>query len=322
MIAIEARELRKRYGPIEAVRGVSFQVRKGETYAFLGPNGAGKTTTIGMLITLIKPDGGTAIVAGYDVVKEPREVRKRIGVVFQETTVDKDLTALENMVIHGMIHGLSYHEAKTKAIELLRMVGLEKFANTKVLKFSGGMVRRLEIVRALMSEPEVLFLDEPTIGLDPQSRRVVWNFINELKKRGITIFFTTHYMDEAEYADRIAIIDRGRIIAEGTPEELKRKIGKDLIYIETDEVEKVKHILQGYQIEIKGSRVIVKVKGAKEEVVKIIEMLLKEGVEIRSVEIKEPTLDDVFIELTGRSLRDEESSGWEVIGMMLRRMRI
>ncbi len=321
-MAIEAKELRKRYGPIEAVRGVSFKVRKGEIYAFLGPNGAGKTTTIGILITLIRPDDGKAIVAGHDVLREPHVVRKKIGVVFQETTVDKDLTALENMILHGLIHGLSYSESKRRALDLLKMVGLEKFVNTKVLKFSGGMVRRLEIARALMSEPEVLFLDEPTIGLDPQSRRRVWEFISSLKEDGITIFFTTHYMDEAEYADRIAIIDKGRIIAEGTPDELKRRLGKDLIYIETDEVEKVRSILSEYDVDMKGGKVIIRVKSAEEEVVKILEKLIKNGVKIKSIQIRKPSLDDVFIELTGKSLRDEEESGWQMLGMIMKRMRI
>ena len=219
--AIEAINLRRRFGDIEAVAGVSFEVAAGETFGFLGPNGAGKSTTISMLCTLLRPTAGRGRVAGFDVVDEQNEVRRRIGLVFQEPTLDEYLTALENLRFHAELYGVPRGQRNTRIERVVRMVGLWDRRTDVVRTFSGGMKRRLEIARGLLHSPRVLFLDEPTIGLDPQTRSHIWSYINALKRQeGTTMFLTTHYMDEAEYCDRIAIIDEGKIVATGTPETL------------------------------------------------------------------------------------------------------
>ena len=322
---IVAENLVKRYGDFEAVKGVSFRVKRGEVYGFLGPNGAGKTTTLGMLTTVIKPTSGDAFVAGYSVGREPWKVRERIGVVFQEPTVDRELTAMENMVVHGLIHGLSRRDVERRARELLEFVGLEKFANTQVKRFSGGMVRRLEIARALINVPEVLFLDEPTTGLDPQSRAKVWDVIRELKRQGVTIFLTTHYMDEAEkLCDRIAVIDHGVIVAEGAPDELKRVVGGDLVYIEFEgEPVKLQARLSGYgEVRVVGQTLVLKVEDAPSLLPGLLKVVESVGVRVRSVRYSRPSLDDVFLYLTGRSLRDEKADWREAVRMRIRaRMR-
>jgi len=236
--AIEARDLRKRFGDFEAVRGVSFDVMPGETFGFLGPNGAGKSTTISMLCTLLKPSGGTALVAGHDVVADRAEVRRRIGLVFQDTTLDDYLTAAENLRFHAELYGVPKRVAGQRVQQVLEMVGLWDRRESITRTFSGGMKRRLEIARGLLHSPRVLFLDEPTVGLDPQTRLHIWNYINELKRREqITMFLTTHYMEEAEFCDRIAIMDNGVIVVSGTPEELKAGIGKDRVELRTDDDE-------------------------------------------------------------------------------------
>ncbi len=326
---IEARDLRKVYpGGVEAVKGVSFRVRRGEIYGFLGPNGAGKTTTLGMLTTIIKPTSGTAIVAGYDVSKNPVEVRARIGVVFQDPTIDRDLTAWQNMYIHGLIHGVPKAVLEKRIPELLSMVGLEKFMHTKLRYYSGGMIRRLEIARALINTPEVLFLDEPTIGLDPQARAKVWEVIRELKRQGVTVFLTTHYMDEADkLCDRIAIIDHGRIIAEGTPEELKSMVGGDIIYVRVagDGASLLKALRDtGWNARRVGDGLIaVSVRDAPRALPEVISMAARMGLQVVEVRYTRPSLDDVFLHLTGRSLRDAETEGWKEIAriVMRRRMR-
>ncbi|MEM2935501.1 MAG: ATP-binding cassette domain-containing protein, partial [Candidatus Thermoplasmatota archaeon] len=223
MHAIVVENLTKRFGDILAVNNISFKVNKGEIFSFLGPNGAGKTTTIHILVTILKPTSGNAFVARYNVLKEAREVRKRIGIVFQEPSLDTNLTAYENLCIHGGIYGYSRSDLKNKIDELLKFVELENFKNKVVKTFSGGMARRLEVAKALIHEPEILFLDEPTIGLDPQTRSRIWEYIEKLRdEKDITIFLTTHYMDEAEQlSDRIAIIDNGKIVAYDNPENLK-----------------------------------------------------------------------------------------------------
>lgn len=311
MDAIIVENLVKRYGDFEALRGVSFRVRKGEVFAFLGPNGAGKTTTVHVLTTLLRPTSGKAVVAGHDVVEEPEEVRKRIGIVFQEPSVDRELTAWENLLIHGMIYGLSREEIKDRGRELLQFVELWEFRDKPLKFFSGGMQRRFEIARSLLHEPEVLFLDEPTIGLDPQTRAHIWDYIRTMKReKGVTIFLTTHYMDEAELlADRIAIIDRGRIIAEGTAEELKRLVGNDVIYLRFEErAECIEaEFVKGCRV-LPDGRVRLDVDNAAEALPKLFEVAKEMNLKITEVTYHRPTLNDVFLHLTGREIRDGEEN--------------
>lgn len=323
--AIIADNLVKKYGNFTAVKGVSFKVKKGEIFAFLGPNGAGKTTTIHMLVTLLKPTSGTAKVAGYDIINEPHKVRKRIGIVFQDPSLDRELTAYENMYIHGEIYGLSGDKLKKKIIEMLKFVELEEFKDRQVKFFSGGMQRRLEIARALIHEPEVLFLDEPTIGLDPQTRAHIWEYIKRMKEEHeMTIFLTTHYMDEAEQlADRIAIIDHGKIIAEGTSEELKKLVGNDVIYIRiANGKEGIKCLnadfIRGCKI-LSDGRVRLEVANAAEALPKLFELAQQKGIKILEVTYHRPTLNDVFLYLTGRELREESASGFDMAKIAVRR---
>ncbi|CAD5244616.1 ATP-binding cassette domain-containing protein [Thermococcus camini] len=326
MNAIEVENLVKKYGDFEAVKGISFNVRRGEIFAFLGPNGAGKTTTVHVLTTLLKPTAGKAIVAGHDVVKEPIAVRKKIGIVFQDPSVDRELTAYENMLIHGRIYGLSGNELKEKIERLLKFVELWEFKDRPLKFFSGGMQRRLEIARSLLHEPEILFLDEPTIGLDPQTRAHIWDYIRAMKEEhNMTIFLTTHYMDEAEQlADRIAIMDHGKIIAEGTAEELKKLVGNDIIYLKLQAREDLKCLKADF---IKGCRLLpdgrvrLDVDNAAEALPRLFELAKESGVKILEVTYHRPTLNDVFLHLTGREIRDEGGEGNVARMIMKARMR-
>ncbi len=320
----------KKYGDVEAVRGVSFSVRRREIFGFLGPNGAGKTTTIHVLATLIKPTSGKAYVAGYDVVREARMVRRSIGIVFQDPSLDNNLTAYENMYIHGRIYGLGGEELKSRIEEMLRFVELWEVRNKLVKYFSGGMRRRLELARALLHKPRVLFLDEPTLGLDIQTRAHIWDFIKKLRREeGVTIFMTTHYMDEAEeLCDRIAIIDHGRIIAEGTPDELKSIVGDEVVYLKIagDSGEKVCSMLVVDGVRecraVKSNMIALKVRRASEAIPGILDKASKLGLKIEEVSYKRPSLNDVFLYLTGREIREEEAGGFEQIKMrIMRRMR-
>src|SRR5438309_4375553 len=223
---------------MEAVRGVTFSVKPGEIFGFVGPNGAGKSTTISMLCTLVRPTGGTARVAGFDVVTEPTQVRRRIGLVFQDTTLDDYLTAAQNLRFHAELYGVPSSVVDERLRTVLEMVGLWERRQGLVKTFSGGMKRRLEIARGLLHSPRVLFLDEPTVGLDPQTRASIWEYLDELRhQEDLTIFLTTHYMDEAEHCDRIAIMDAGQIVALDTPQALKGAIGKDRVELRTDDDE-------------------------------------------------------------------------------------
>jgi len=306
--AILAEGLKKRFGPVEAVRGVSFAVRPGEIFAFLGPNGAGKTTTVHMLTTLLRPSAGRAEVAGFDVVRAPTEVRRRIGVVFQDPSLDRELTARENLYIHGRIYGLGGAALRAKIDEVLDLVELQAAADQPVKQFSGGMRRRLELARALVHRPRVLFLDEPTLGLDPQTRAHVWDYIRRMKaEAGLTLFLTTHYMDEAEQlADRVAIIDRGTIVALGTVAELVRRIGGELLYLRLEGGAGCRP-LPGVQScrELADGRLLLEVEDAASALPRVLEALLAAGIRAREVTLRRPTLNDVFIRLTGRELRDE-----------------
>jgi len=292
---------------IRAVDRINFKINKGEIFGFLGPNGAGKTTTINMLCTLIKPTEGEATVCGYNIIKQPDEVRKCIGLVFQDTTLDDRLTARENLELHARLYGVPKSERRKRIDEVLELVELSDRANSIVKTFSGGMQRRLEIARGLIHYPKVLFLDEPTLGLDPQTRKHVWDYILKLKRKyEITIMMTTHYMEEAdEVCDRVAIIDHGKIIAMGTPKKLKNSLGGDTIILDiTDEdVEKAKKAFK--KAKIFDSQVLLSVKNAGREIKKVLEEAKKNKIEIVEANIRKPTLNDVFLHLTGREIREE-----------------
>ncbi len=305
MPIIHVKDLVKRYNGLEAVRGVSFDVEEGEVFGFLGPNGAGKTTTINILCTLLNFDSGIAIVNGHDCRKEPDRVRSSIGLVFQEVTLDNELTAYENLKFHCYMYNMEKKVAEERIGEIFEVVGLSGRKNDLVKKFSGGMKRRLEIARGLLHRPKVLFLDEPTLGLDPQTRSHVWEFIKSLKKsEGNTVFMTTHYMDEAEACDRIAIIDNGKIIACERPDELKRAIKGDTIYIKTSDDEKAcAEIEEKFGLKPKPveSGLALTVEAGDKFIPKLFERLTSE---ILSVNLKKPSLEDVFINLTGKAIRD------------------
>jgi ABC-2 type transport system ATP-binding protein len=309
MPAIEVTALRKSFGDVEAVRGVDFDVPAGEVFGFLGPNGAGKTTTINMLCTLIRPSGGSARVAGHDVATERDDVRRNIGLVFQDQTLDGYLTAEQNLQLHAELYGVESALVRPRMRQVLEMVGLWERRESPVNTFSGGMRRRLEIARGFLHSPRVLFLDEPTIGLDPQTRRSIWSYIHELQAREeITIFMTTHYMDEAEMCGRIGIMDHGQIVALDTPEALKASVGADRVRLETDDDEATLAELDGrfgLEASIAEGAVTVFVPGGEAFVPRLFAELT---VPIRSVSVSRPTLDDVFMSHTGTTIRDAETA--------------
>jgi ABC-2 type transport system ATP-binding protein len=311
--SIDVHGLSKSYGEIAAVRGIDFEVEPGEIFGFLGPNGAGKSTTISMLCTLVKPSGGSATVAGYDVVRERDNVRRNIGLVFQETTLDTYLTAEQNMRLHAELYGVPKALIAPRMQQVLEMVGLWERRQSAVSTFSGGMKRRLEIARGLMHSPRVLFLDEPTVGLDPQTRSSIWTYIRELKnKEDITIFLTTHYMDEAEYCDRIAIMDKGVIVVLDTPNALKASVGRDRITLQTDDDEAAEAALaEHFQITAQISEGVLSF-GVAEGEFFIPRLFAELQVPIRSVSVSRPSLDDVFMSYTGTTIRDAELSAGEI----------
>jgi ABC-2 type transport system ATP-binding protein len=306
-LAIEIRGLVKRYHNVEAVRGIDLDIKAGETFGFLGPNGAGKSTTINMLCTLVRPSAGTAMVAGHDVVRESDAVRRRIGLVFQDPTLDGYLSAEQNMRFHAELYGVDRATATARRKEMLEMVGLWDRRADLVQTFSGGMRRRLEIARGLLHSPQVLFLDEPTIGLDPQTRAMIWAYISELhRKEKITVFLTTHYMEEAENCDRIAIMNEGRIVALDTPAALKAKIGKDRIEITTADNAAAMAALKsvfGLDSRTQNGSVLFSVASGATFVPHLFEKL---GVAVDSVTLTRPSLDDVFLAHTGKTIHDVE----------------
>jgi ABC-2 type transport system ATP-binding protein len=314
---ISVHELTKHFGPVEAVRGIDLDVRPGEIFGFLGPNGAGKSTTINILCTLLQATGGSATVAGIDVDHDPAAVRSRIGLVFQDPSLDHQLTARENLEFHAFIYDVPAGERKQRINDVLEMVELTDRADSQVITFSGGMRRRLEIARGMLHTPQVLFLDEPTIGLDPQTRRHIWSYLSDLpKKRGVTIFMTTHYMDEAEYCDRIAIIDHGKIQAVGTPNELKSMVGGDVVTITTaDNAAATPQIaaIAGHDPIADNGTLRVEVPDGAAFVPRLVR---EAGVEVTSVAFRRPSLDDVFLKLTGRAIREEEASIKDMMRMM------
>ena len=305
---IQATGLVKRYKDLEAVRGIDLEVKRGEIFGFLGPNGAGKSTTISILCTLLVPSAGTAKVAGIDVVQDPARVRQRIGLVFQDPSLDDQLTGRENLEFHAWIYSVPASERKKRIDEMLALLQLTERAGSQVRTYSGGMKRRLEIARGMLHQPQILFLDEPTLGLDPQTRQSIWTYLNELRAaKGITIFMTTHYMDEAEYCDRIAIIDKGKIVALGTPDELKAMVGGDVVTItssRTDEAAaEIEKRLGVTPIRDNGS-LRMEVPDAKVFVPRLVREL---EAPVDTVTLRRPSLDDVFLKLTGRAIRDEEA---------------
>jgi ABC-2 type transport system ATP-binding protein len=304
---IEVDNLSRSFGELVAVDGVSFTVGAGEIFGFLGPNGAGKSTTIKILATLLKPTSGRATLAGYDVMTHPREVRQSIGLVFQDPSLDVRLTADENLKFHAMLYRVPRETLAARADEVLRMVDLTDRRSSRVMTFSGGMKRRLEIARGLLHHPKVLFLDEPTLGLDVQTRNAIWTHVRSLRDRvGTTVFMTTHYMDEAENCDRIAIIDHGKIQAIDTPAALKQAIGGDTVIVSGDDALGSDITAKyGFVVQTAGRSVHFQTAGGAAFVPKLVGDF---GGRITSVEVKQPSLEDVFLKLTGRAIRAEEGS--------------
>jgi len=312
---IRVENLQHRYGDFRAVDGISFTVKKGEIFSFLGPNGAGKSTAINVLITLLSLQEGTATVAGYDVSNDPQNVRESIGIVFQDITLDRDMTVFEILEFHGRLYNMPEKERRARIDELLQLVQLDTKRDERTKSLSGGMKRRLEIARGLMTRPKVLFLDEPTIGLDPQTRMRMWEYIRGVNSEGTTIFLTTHYMDEADHlSDRISIIDHGKIVVTGTSWELKNTLGQDIIYLETNNNETAILLLKSLpsirdiKVKTRGFVLMVSEDGTR-VLPAIIDSLRNAGIEISTINLKKPSMDDVFVFYTGREIRDEARAG-------------
>ena len=307
---IEVDGLEYSYGNFKAVDGVSFSVREGEIFSFLGPNGAGKSTVINILTTLLPLQKGSASIAGFDLAKEPEQVRRSIGIVFQDETLDRDLTVWETLELHGRIYSMPKVERRQRIDEIIKLVELQEKGDVRTRYLSGGMKRRLEIGRGLMTRPQVLFLDEPTIGLDTQTRRRLWDYIKMVNDSGTTIFLTTHYMDEADLVSNwIEIVDFGKIIASGTPIKLKDALGRDVIYLQTDNDDAATGIIKALKavlnIKATSQGLVVTINADGTRCLPIVMSRLREsGIEIKSVNLKKPTLDDVFVHYTGRDIRN------------------
>ena len=312
MDIIKTNNLTKKFNDLTAVDNISFSVKKGEIFGFLGPNGAGKTTTIKMLITLLNPTNGSAEIAGFDIIKKRDEVRQNIGVVFQEPALDTELTGKENLDFHARMYALSKEKRKTRINDVLKLVDLMDKKDVFVKNYSGGMKRRLEIARGLMHSPTVLFLDEPTLGLDAQTRRAIWEYVKKMnKEEGTTIFLKTHYMDEADYlCDRIGIIDHGKILVIDSIDNLKNSVGNDVITLTCSDMDKLVKKLkeQSWISKIKqhDSFLTLGVEKGDEKIPIIIEIAQSLNIKIKSISVRKPTLDDVFLSFTGRTIRDQE----------------
>jgi ABC-2 type transport system ATP-binding protein len=309
MNIIEIRELKKYYKNVKAVDGISLDIKEGEIFGLLGPNGAGKTTTLLVLTTLRKPTAGSASVNNFDVVKQPDNVRKSIGIVFQDPSSDDILTGYENLKLHGMLYGMPRELREQRIKEVLKLVGLTDRKNDLVKTYSGGMRRRLELARGLMHHPKVLFLDEPTLGLDQQSREQIWTYVKKLAKdEDISTVITTHYMDEADLlCDRIAIIDHGKIVALGSPAELKKVVGGDVVTLSVHNanIAKIKKLKFVKKVKRTNSTLTLTVADANKNLPKILRTVGK----VESVEIHSPTLNDVFLYYTGRTIREDSAEG-------------
>ncbi|MGI0091852.1 MAG: ATP-binding cassette domain-containing protein [Nitrososphaerales archaeon] len=312
---VKVENLSKTFGKLKAVDNVSFEVKEGEIFGFLGPNGAGKSTTINMLTTLLRPTSGSAIVCGYDVHSQASEVRRNVGVVPQEYTADEDLTGRENILLCADLYGIPRSNSKLHSEELLKLVELQDAANRKVSTYSGGMRRRLELACGLINYPRLLFLDEPTLGLDVQTRTAVWKYIRMLKNEyRMTLFLTTHYLEEADsLCDRIAIIDHGHIVKIGSPEELKASIGGDVIVVGVKEIEpdissEIAKISLVKEVKKNDSVYRIKAEMGEEASPQIIDLIRSKGLHVTKISLTKPTLDEAYLEYTGRNLREEEMS--------------
>jgi ABC-2 type transport system ATP-binding protein len=310
---VTVENLSKVFGKLKAVDNVSFEVKMGEIFGFVGPNGAGKTTTINILTTLMKPSSGSAVVCGYDIFKDPNEVRRNVGVVPQEYTADEDMTGINNVLLCADLYGIPRSDSKPHAQELLKLVELQDAAKRKVSTYSGGMRRRLELACGLINYPKLLFLDEPTLGLDVQTRTVVWKYIKMLKDEyHMTLFLTTHYLEEADsLCDRIAIIDHGHIIRIGTPEELKESIGGDVIAVTLKESEPdissdIASVKLVKNVQKTDNNYRIKVELGEEASPQIMDVIRSKGLHVTKISLTKPTLDEAYLEFTGRTLREEE----------------
>ena len=323
MYAIDIDNLTKRYGELAAVDGVSLKIESGKVFGLLGPNGAGKTTLISMLVTMKRPTSGSARVNGFDIVAQSGETRKSIGIVFQDPSLDEELTAYENLELHAAMYGLEPADRRKRINEVIQTVELSDRLNDVVKTYSGGMRRRLEIARGLLHYPKILFLDEPTIGLDPQTRNHVWEYIKKLKtEHGITVVMTTHYMDEADsLCDIVGIIDHGRIMALGTPAQLKDSLGGDIIIMKAKEPAKLEKAVKAESwvtgTKIDDGAVSIRVEQGEKRILDLMDVARSKGLEILSVTMHKPTLDDVFLHFTGRNIRTETGSAKE--SMRIRR---
>ncbi len=307
--AIETSGLAKSFGDTRALDGVDLQIRKGSVYGLLGPNGAGKTTTIRILATLLKPDGGTAAVLGHDVVREARTVREKVSLTGQYASVDEDLTGYENMVLVGRLLGLSWRGARQRASELLEAFGLEEAAGRQVQTYSGGMRRRIDIAASLVAIPEVLFLDEPTTGLDPRSRNQVWELVRRISSEGTTVLLTTQYLDEADrLAERMAVVDHGRVIAEGTSRELKALVGSNALHLRLASPDQ-RELAQELVHRVLGDGLLPVTEPAElaarletpAQAAEVLAALTRGNVEVAEFSVGNPSLDEVFLALTGRT---------------------
>ena len=312
--AIKVDGLTKKFKDLTAVDHVSFEVESGELFGLLGPNGAGKTTTINMLCTLLKPTSGYAEVAGYNVSKKRDQVRNSIGIVFQDTALDERLTGRENLDFHSVMYGIPRDVRRRRIDEVLDLVELTDKANVLVEKYSGGMKRRLEIARGLIHRPKVLFLDEPSLGLDAQTRRHIWEYIKKLNEEDVTIVLTTHYMEEADYlCDRVAIVDHGRVVAVDTPSSLKDSLGGDVLTLETTDdegiglEEQLRTMEWVVSVDKLDGAIELRVRNADKHLPEVLNAAEKKGVTITSVHLRKPSLEDVYLKLTGRKIREPEA---------------
>ncbi len=328
--AIETFNLTRRFDDIVAVDNINIRINYGELFGLLGPNGAGKTTLINMLSTMITPSNGSAKVWGADITKQPSEVRKNIGMVFQGTTLDDRLTGKENLDLHGRLYGLPKQLRKQRIADVLELVELVDKADVIVKTYSGGMMRRLEIARGLMHHPKVLFLDEPTLGLDPQTRNHIWDYIRQLnKEKNVTILLTTHYMEEADHlCNRIAIIDFGQVKALDTPENLKNALGGDVIILTVETRELASRLLDLYNkngsagsVQQKDSSIFIAIKDGAGQIPHVLKIASDASINVLSVDLHRPTLDDVFLSYTGRAIREEETSSVDRITYNLQARR-